>query len=1651
MITKDVSGNTLSSAYKTALTQPSVGFNMKLYRGNTEVQGTFKRVKLSIGAGQSFDTTTDTFTIGAAYSSVLEATAYEMDVTPGDILDVRVGVDVSGAYTYVSVAKVVVTEYEAYKGQVSFKAVGLISTLAGIPAGLTAGTMTPAALAAAISTASGTTVTLGAFVSTALSITVTGTETCLDALVALAASLGGYAYETSAGITVAPFSSRTEYAIPTDYITAAPKISEAYTVDGVTVTSGENTYTFGTGRVPVTAPVDEAGAAILWGNIQGYSFNPGEITAAIIDPRVTPADILTTTAEGVNVRIPTQGIEVTYDGGYFGTYTATGLTSAGEASLRGGKVSENASQALTIAGEAAEVANKTAQHFWVDTHGVHITDDAETDWSEEYAKPNHGELSAPTNQKPWYNQLINSAGSLIRTGLINLASWTRSAIAFYDGQGNEDTNIVARFGADGAQIGKSTSDHVTIDSNGLRIVNGAGALADVNGVDVVAAARDAENARTNMLLDWNAPSLTKVEAATNRYFSDNNANRTCQIVEIAYPPEPGIKYGGRITSTGAQTNNGLKAAVCFYTSPTVAPMAEGQVYTLSFWARKVSGTCAYYCQVGSDPYIRKNGSNNFKADNELTAAWEKIEYQFTYTAATCGGTDGCRIYPGIVFKADTAGVGEVCGFKLVPGASPEQALADATAAQSTANSAATAAAGAATAASSAQTTANNAATAASNAQSTADGAQTTANNAASAAATADGKATAAQSAASAAQFTADEALTVNATNPNLSPYFASAPYNKNNNPYWNDFQTGNGYTFTDMGDGWVRIQATNNGSSVIRRDFFPIKSPAIQPGKDYTFLVEFRNNQSTGNGNDDFYLVQTSNYQFWGGSIKKNLEGANTSSVTYTRNLPTDGSYYAKRFVKTSEAVGSSHWTGGSIDSVIGLAVFTARCAAGNTIDYEVRVSVYEGEYYGQYKPYVSSPTAITEAQNTANSAATAAATAQSTATGAATAASQAAELAATADGKATATANHFWADSAGVHVSTDSGTAAGEFNSLFASAGLLFRKAANNLISLTSSALAFYDGLGNNASNIIARFGADGATIGRDSEAQLSITPRSVIAQDAENNTFFTAKDKRGADGLANYSEHFYGDGRTDTFMLSVDVVADTIVVRDGFGQVLTPAYKDERSIRFNTPPARGVIYVTAKSASPLLKNYVLGIYPDEQATPTPGVMSVAESIGASGGNYSHAEGSGTTKGNYSHAEGVSFAEGDYSHAEGSSTASGMYAHAEGRGTKATGNYSHAGGYNTSATGDSQVAIGKSNATDDSKAVIVGNGTDLARSNALTIDWQGNAWAAGAVQSVQAGATDALAGTVKVDSSQGISLDADGKLQVGGRLGQYPSGGVYYPTTIEPTGVGGSAFLMTDGAKGLNAGGREFCILAGANLTVKSTAAGSTVYRARNTQGNRTICFAAQNGFAAIDQADAAANGTAHIESIVFANGDPISFYFGQEETDNDIIITLSRSVNPSAATTKLRLYGNATGTDVITIGQGTGSKGGKVLALGQSCFCGGNQNMALGNGSIVTANNSVALGHTHLVNKQFCFAAGQGHDFTNAGNGTSAVGIAPELGADTAFAVGNGTFDANGNTTRSNALEVTKDGGVVLKSPNGTRWKIKVDNSGNLTTTAV
>lgn len=119
--------------------------------------------------------------------------------------------------------------------------------------------------------------------------------------------------------------------------------------------------------------------------------------------------------------------------------------------------------------------------------------------------------------------------------------------------------------------------------------------------------------------------------------------------------------------------------------------------------------------------------------------------------------------------------------------------------------------------------------------------------------------------------------------------------------------------------------------------------------------------------------------------------------------------------------------------------------------------------------------------------------------------------------------------------------------------------------------------------------------------------------------------------------------------------------------------------------------------------------------------------------GDYSHAEGKGTTaSGDYSHAEGQSTtASQSWAHAEGfHATASGQSSHAEGTYTVAGSSASHAEGYYTIASSANQHAQGMYNIEDKSGQYchIVGNGESTARSNAHTLDWDGNAWFKGDV-----------------------------------------------------------------------------------------------------------------------------------------------------------------------------------------------------------------------------------------------------------------------------------------------------------------------------------
>ena len=165
----------------------------------------------------------------------------------------------------------------------------------------------------------------------------------------------------------------------------------------------------------------------------------------------------------------------------------------------------------------------------------------------------------------------------------------------------------------------------------------------------------------------------------------------------------------------------------------------------------------------------------------------------------------------------------------------------------------------------------------------------------------------------------------------------------------------------------------------------------------------------------------------------------------------------------------------------------------------------------------------------------------------------------------------------------------------------------------------------------------------------------------------------------------------------------------------------------------------VEANSTAEGINNVATGLVSHAEGAETQalGVTAHSEGYGTQAlADYSHSEGLSTeARGIVSHAEGgATIAEGPYSHTEGqncSTTIEALWAHAEGVNTVALAMATHTEGNGTIAASYCQHVQGQFNLVDEeTKYVhIVGKGADDDnRSNAHTLDWNGNAWFAGAV-----------------------------------------------------------------------------------------------------------------------------------------------------------------------------------------------------------------------------------------------------------------------------------------------------------------------------------
>lgn len=295
--------------------------------------------------------------------------------------------------------------------------------------------------------------------------------------------------------------------------------------------------------------------------------------------------------------------------------------------------------------------------------------------------------------------------------------------------------------------------------------------------------------------------------------------------------------------------------------------------------------------------------------------------------------------------------------------------------------------------------------------------------------------------------------------------------------------------------------------------------------------------------------------------------------------------------------------------------------------------------------------------------------------------------------------------------------------------------------------------------------------------------------------------------------------------------------------------------------------------------------------------------------------------------------------------------------------------------------------------------------------------------------ATDSNYGIIKTNSSEAISLNENGQLDVGGRLGQFSgTTGVYNPKTITPYVVKNGSLLLTEGT-GTSLGSKSLAVSTGSSFQLKVAASpGATQYEVSNTYVNRILCAAAVGGVAAVDETSAATK-TVNIVSVQI-NGRDFTPDSSANDTTNNIIITVDETLNPDstfAAGTNIRYYANegkGGGYSNLFVGMSVGGEGGASVIVGQRVFAkSGNACALVGADIFNQGHGNAVFGRQHISRKNRWFIAGTGHDNTSGKSEVGSVfGQWSNITANTVFAVGNGTSQTN----RSNTFEILTDGRV-------------------------
>jgi hypothetical protein len=196
-------------------------------------------------------------------------------------------------------------------------------------------------------------------------------------------------------------------------------------------------------------------------------------------------------------------------------------------------------------------------------------------------------------------------------------------------------------------------------------------------------------------------------------------------------------------------------------------------------------------------------------------------------------------------------------------------------------------------------------------------------------------------------------------------------------------------------------------------------------------------------------------------------------------------------------------------------------------------------------------------------------------------------------------------------------------------------------------------------------------------------------------------------------------------------------------------------------------------------------------------------------------------------------------------------------------------------------------------------------------------------------------------------------------------------------------------------------------------------------------------------------------------ASGDYSTSMGRNTEASEDFSTAMGLNTEASGSfSTAMGLGTQAGGIASTAMGSATSARATYSTAMGRSTTASGNTSTAMGRNTTASGDVSTTMGESTEAIGYSSLAIGQ-YNVINNGDSTNVYAA-----TNTAFSIGNGTSNAsrsnalsvlfNGNVTAGSviatSLEVERpDSGLILKSPDGTRYRITMANGGSLVITAV